>query len=339
MRPSPWSLAALGLVVAFAEPAQAAWNNVFQPTCFFRNRRTTSNYYAPAPTVAYSVPACCPAPVAAPVYAAAPVVAAAAPSNCSTSYTQRCHYQPVTTYENRTTYEPVTTYRTSNYYEPVTTYRYSAYYDPCSCSYQQVATPVTSYALKTQVSPVQSWVARCTQVPVTSYKQSCYLDPQTTCCNTTQGAPIPVAPTATTAPPPYASNVPPQPAPPIVDQQRTPPPGPNVGASSYYPPGNWSPTPPVPPVSLQRPVADVTDTVQGQVTRTDRTPRAGAQVLFVNAATGERRQATANDVGRFHVALASGAYHVYLASRDGAAYHSQVVVDANRPTFVAITNP
>jgi hypothetical protein len=166
MRPLMVGLCALGLWSAAAEPAAAAWNNVFQPTLFGRNRTSTSNYYV-APAVVYSSPV-----------AAVPVVAAAIPAcntcnappqpSCSTSYTQRCYYQPVTTYETKTYYEPVTTYQTSYYYEPVVSYRYSAYYDPCSCGYQQVATPVTSYQLRAQSSPVQSWVQRCAQVPVTA---------------------------------------------------------------------------------------------------------------------------------------------------------------------------
>src|SRR5581483_1465895 len=125
----------LGCLIAAAwagavVPASAAWNNVFQPTFFglFRKQQTTANYYTPPvvvqsspvvayspPVVAYSAPCCTPQP------------------QCSTSYQQRCYY------------EPVTTYQTSYYYEPVSSYRYSAYFDPCSCSYQQVATPVTSY--------------------------------------------------------------------------------------------------------------------------------------------------------------------------------------------------
>src|SRR5947209_10077603 len=159
MRPLMVGLCALGLWAAAAEPARAAWNNVFQPTLFGRSRTSTSYYVAPA--VVYSAPV-----------AAVPVVAAAVPAcstcnappqpSCTTSYTQRCYYQPVTTYETKTYYEPVTTYQTSYYYEPVTSYRYSSYYDPCSCSCQQVATPVTSYALRAQNCPVQSWAQRCT---------------------------------------------------------------------------------------------------------------------------------------------------------------------------------
>src|SRR5947209_20619141 len=70
MRPLMVGLCALGLWAAAAEPARAAWNNVFQPTLFGRSRTSTSYYVAPA--VVYSAPV-----------AAVPVVAAAVPA-CST---------------------------------------------------------------------------------------------------------------------------------------------------------------------------------------------------------------------------------------------------------------
>ena len=79
--------------------------------------------------------------------------------------------------------------------------------------------------------------------------------------------------------------------------------------------------------------------VQGQVTRTDQTPRPGTQLFFVNAATGARQSAVTNDAGRFTAPLASGNYYVYLASRDrGAAYHSQLQVLPNQPNFVTLVN-
>ncbi|MBX9677816.1 MAG: hypothetical protein K2X38_03555 [Gemmataceae bacterium] len=258
--------AALVAIATGAMPADAAWNNVFQPTLFGRWRRpaVVNNYYGAPQVVAASpvvaaMPACntCQQP---PVIAASPPPAPA-PSNCNqcqTNYTQRCYYQPVTTYESRSYYEPVTSYQTKYHYEPVTSYRYSCYYDPNTCSYKQMATPTTSYSLRAQSCPVQSWVQRCAQVPVTSYQKSCYMQPQTTCCTTTEGAPIPMGPTAMAnpapmmappqmappmvAPPtyanPYANPLPPVtsvpgsvPPPPSINEQRTPPPGP-AGPSS-----------------------------------------------------------------------------------------------------------
>src|SRR5262249_46578058 len=82
------------------------------------------------------------------------------------------------------------------------------------------------------------------------------------------------------------------------------------------------------PAALPQPKVD---DVKGQITRTDRTPTANTQVLFVNAATGVRHSATTNTAGRFNVALASGNYHVFMTTSSGAAaYHSLVNVDPSR---------
>src|SRR3984957_20105274 len=113
------ALLSLGLMTA-AAPAHAAWNNVFQVTCWGCKPRASNygpaySYYQPAPAYSYSAPAgngCCD-----------PC------QQCTTKYVQRCYYQPVTTYTTQTYYEPVTTYQSKTYYEPVTTYRYSCYYD------------------------------------------------------------------------------------------------------------------------------------------------------------------------------------------------------------------
>ena len=145
MRRSMIGLLALGCLAAVAQDASAAWNNVFQPTLFHRNRQpaAVSQFYVPPATVvAGSSPCCEPCQQTA----------------CTTNYVQRCFYQPVTVYQTKTYYEPVTTYRTSYYCEPVTTYRCSCYYDPCTCSYQQRAIPTTCYQLRCQKCPVTSVV-------------------------------------------------------------------------------------------------------------------------------------------------------------------------------------
>lgn len=223
MRALTASLIALGVWAMAILPATAAWDNVFQPTLFCHKKKPVTSQYAPA------------VGVRAPVVAATPVcdTCGAAPQpSCSTSYTQRCYYQPVTTYQTKTYYEPVTTYRTSYYYEPVCSYRYSCYYDPCTCSYQQVAVPTTSYQLRAQNCPVQSWTQRCVQEPVTSYQKACYWQPQTTCCTTTSGTPI----HAGQAPMVNAISTPQQP--PQVNAITTPQPPPQVNSTI---------TPPQPP--------------------------------------------------------------------------------------------
>ena len=220
MKPLMVGVCALGLWAAASLPASAAWDNVFQPTLFGRCRQSTTTTAQYAPVVVR----------AAPVVAATPVCNTCnspppSTTNCNTSYVQRCYYQPVTTYQTQSYYEPVTTYRTSYYYEPVTSYRYSCYYDPCTCSYQQVATPVTSQVLRAQSCPVQSYLQRCCQVPVTVQQKVCYWQPQTTCCTTTEGAPI-YAPTSA----PGAVAVPAQP--------------PTVTTTPQMPPASQAPTMP-----------------------------------------------------------------------------------------------
>jgi hypothetical protein len=348
-------LCALGLWTADSLEAQAAWNNVFQPTLFGCFRRQTTNYYA-APVVAQASPVV--------VAQAAPACSTCQPQQqCTTNYTQRCYYQPVTTYENRTFYEPVTTMQTSYYYEPVTSYRYSCYYDPCTCSYQQVATPSTSYQLRAQSSPVQSWVQRCAQVPVTTYRQSCYLEPKTTCCQTTVGAMIPVAAQPQT--PVVAQAAPLQTAPPPQLQQTTPPPpsfpqapsgpsfhsettqngtapsGPNIGGGTqnlYGPnqPQSWRPQngqpQPQPQIRLeaisQAPGAGL---VQGQVAGLS---GAGSTILFVR---GQERQSTGSDAnGNFRANLAPGQWYVYVLTSKGAQYHDTINVGTSRPTQLVL---
>lgn len=384
-------LSAMALLASDVAPASAAWNNVFQPTLFFRRRPTTSNYVA-VPAVVYSSPVAVVAQ-ASPVCntcAPTPVVAQASPcptcptggcptacpptQSCTTNYVQRCYYQPVTTYQQQTYYEPVTTTQTSYYYEPVTSYRYSCYYDACSCSYQQVAVPTTSYQLRAQSCPVQSWVQRCAQVPVTTYQKSCYMQPQTTCCQTTAAAPVPVVAAAPAAPCPTCPQqaapayIPPQPNyqqppqyqapppgnPPIIDQNRAPSlPSTAPGNNQYYPPMNpstsWrpstvsvpaavtpapvkAPTPPPPSVKLDRIVVGPDSRVDGQVVRSDNTPRANSQVLFVSAQVPGVRETTAtNDMGRFSTSLATGGWYVYLTGVDGnLVYHSRIDVTDNQ---------
>jgi len=348
-------------------PASAGWDNVFQPTLFGRLRQpvSTSQYYvapvvvaqSPPPVVAYSAPQV--------------VVAQSAPCDpcqqqkCTTNYIQRSYYQPVTTMETRTEMVPVTTYRSSYYYEPVTSYRYSSYYDPCNCSTTQVAVPSVSYQLREQKCPVQSWVSRCVQVPVQGYQKVDYWQPQTTCCNTTTGAPIYGSqPPPQMQSPPQIQTAPPMnppDAPPSISGNKTPGTGTSKPAQwdSYYPPiqpnmpeirnGNgtsWQPQlgQPVPiqtkqpqpqpqpnngpPVKFDRIAVGPNSQVEGQVVRTDNSPKPSAKILFVNASTGQRQTTYANTAGRFQTELASGSWLVYLhGANDVAFYHSRVDVN------------
>ncbi len=336
---------ALVLLAAEASPARAAWCNVFQVTCFrCRKQTTAAYYYAPAPTVAYSAPSCCPPPQ--------PV--------CTTRYVQRCYYQPVTTYQTKTYYEPVTSYRTSYYYEPVTSYRYSCYYDPCTCSYQQVACPTTSYQLRSQCCPVQSWVQRCCQVPVTSYQQAFYYEPVTECCQPANpcqptaavaAAPAPDCGNPAAAASPAYPTYPTTPAAPGAQPGATPrvdeqPNRINTDGLRFYPSTPRESMPPAsgsslrqplpaapPPVKFDRIASGLAGQVQGQVVRADARPLANVRVLFVCADRREPQQTAATDgSGKFEVSLASGSWLVYLPGADGKpSFQRKIDVQNNQP--------
>ncbi|HEX3313850.1 MAG TPA: carboxypeptidase regulatory-like domain-containing protein [Gemmataceae bacterium] len=326
------ALALAGVSGLAATPVQAAWDNVFQPACN-SCRPATSRYYTPPVASGYYA-----APVVA-QYSPPPVVANAPPASdcqqCTTRYVQRSYYQPVTTMETKTYYEPVTTYQTSYYYEPVTSYRIAYYADPCGCgSCKQVAVPQTSYQIRAQSSPVQSWVERCMKVPVTTQQLAYYLEPQTTCTQTTVGAPIPL--TAPNCPAPTAPYVP-APQQPVAAPQG--PIGGSQGTPQYYfaPTNNSAPTPPAQTVAPDR-IASA-DAVYGQVTRRDGSPKSGTQILFVSASTKQVAQTVANDNGRFNVSLPTGSYYVYFASRDnGPAYQGQVQVRPNQRNDFTLVN-
>jgi hypothetical protein len=318
---------ALALLLLVPQIAPAAWDNVFQVTCFgCKQRPATSSYYIAAAPPCSTCPAPCPCPT-------------------TTAYVQRTYYTPVTNYQCETHYEPVTSYRTSYYYEPITSYTYSSYYDSCSCSCQQVATPVTSYRLRSQCNAVVNYVARVSYRPVTTYRQSCYMEAvQVPACPSacpTCSTPAPVAaavvtpavPGAVTPAPPLNLPAEQQPATPGLSEQRSlPPAGIQEQRQDYYmPPSSQRRTAPVVPSYKPERVASRTvagATVNGQVVANNgNTPRPGAQLVFLNSARQDVR-ATADATGRFQVNLASGNWFVYVSEPNGGlAYHNQFTVD------------
>lgn len=335
-----WGYALLAL--AWASPAQAAWNNVFQVCC---------NSCKQPQIAAYP-----PAPVATSNYQ----------QNCTTRYTQRSYYQPVTTYRTSYYTEPVTTYRTSYYYEPVTSYRYSSYYDPCTCRYQQVATPCTSYRLRQQTCPVTSYLQRACLQPVTTYQQINYYIPETTCCNTTVGEPILGAPPAANGPG-ISSE------PPAVGEQRIAPnpmqpplnnPVPPVGEGrepfsggaryerNYSAPQFGTPYPsqtapavpasPRPPatIRLDRTASTGGVSVRGQLVSTQQAPLRNTRVLFVNADQDRAQFSTTTAAdGRFEINLAAGNWLVYTIGADGRpVFNQKVYVEGSGPRTVLLVS-
>jgi hypothetical protein len=333
---------ALALWAADAGATRAAWCNVFQVCCNHCGHRSAGFYSAPVTACALPAPCCPPPPV------------------CTTRYTMRCYYQPVTCYQTRTYYEPVTTYRTSYYYDPVCTYRYSCYFDPCTCCYQQVAVPTTSYVLKARCCPVQSWVQRCCSVPVTTYQKSFYWEPSTTCCSPCSNPCCNGGATVPTAPPvqqrmPVVDEGRVQPRPPVVDEGRQPPRPPRIREGSGTDSGNGSdveryygsgyrqvpnrpgtvrqssPVPPPPRARLDKIASAPVTHFEGQVVRRDNAPRPNVRLRFVSLTRrGPQYPVTANSAGRFRVNLPPGNWLVYLTTTDGRqVFHSKITVQGS----------
>ena len=359
LRVGRW-LCALVLAAAGTAPAQAAWDNVFQVTCWrCKQRPSVSSYQA------FSAPSACCAPACPPP----------APC-CTTQYVQRSFYQPVTCMQTQSYYEPVTSYRTSYFWEPVTSFRASCYFDPCTCSYRQVTTPVTSYRLRSQCCATTSYLQRTCQVPVTSYRLSYYMEPVTTCSappacptpcpqpqpqpccsNNGSAAPTPGVAERPSTPPAGVyeqpnQNLQPQPQPqPQTNQQyyppsTSPPPTmPPAGNSTHRPTGPAPVAPaPAPTVRLERIVSVPTPpaangSVDGQVVQVNNAPRGGAQLTFVRADQQDSQQPVTTDgSGKFNVQLAAGDWLVYMTGSDGKpVYHSRIDVRGESRSIVLVS--
>jgi hypothetical protein len=325
-------------------PASAAWNNVYQVSCNTAKATNSTSNYQPAPTPC-NLPGC--------------TQQICQQQNCSTRYVQKFYYEPVTSYESTSYYEPVTSYKTSYYYEPVTSYKTSYYYDPSQCGYQQMATPVTSYQLKAQNCPVNSYMLRTALKPVTSYKQSYYYEPQTTCCNTSVGAPVmpqvaapcttPVAPMAPAAPVPNPNIAPgvneqratPSPAPaavaPGINENRELAPNPtNSSRSSVIPGKTVSPVVPAPQVPssvrLDRIVSlKAASNLQGSVVTANQLPATNAKLFLVHETIRGLKVNVSTDAnGMFSTNVEPGNWLVYLADVDGrAVFQKQIEVKSS----------
>jgi hypothetical protein len=336
--------------VLSTQPASAAWNNVFQVCCKHCNKQKVQSVVAASPV--------CPQ------------------KQCTTRYHQRSYYEPVTSYRTSCRMEPVTTYRTSYYYEPVTSYRYSCVYDPCTCSYRQVCTPCTSYRLRSQCSPVTSYLQRCCLQPVTSYRQVNYWVPETTCCETTIGAPTYTPPAAAAIAQPSVgeeSTVPSVPAvpgvsdssdsthiPPSVSERSDfnrfmPPANPNslqqprLGAPVPTQPEKAAPLPKVHPERIASRSATESERVAlrsgqhnvlGRLVGLDRRPEARTEVMFVNEQHARTRALITTDQGgQFQTSLAAGTWLVYVPDNDGRPVFLQkiYVMDAETPQAILVS--
>lgn len=350
LRIATW-VGGLVALAAGADPAPAAWNNVFQVCCHgCKSAPSASNYTAAYPAYPAADP-CCPQPCPQPC-----------PQQvCETRYVQKTYYQPEVHYETRTVHDPVITYSKSYFWEPVVSYRVSCYYDPCSCSYKQVSVPVTSCRLREQCCPVQSWVARSVSVPVTTLKPYTRCEPVRSCYWTTAaeapaGYPSPGAGVNDSRPPANAGQ------PGVNDtgsdgarqsDKRYDPYAAPQGYRQYPPPAGGTPktgapTTPVrpekfvsapPAVRLEKVIPVSPANVEGEVVRADSTPDAGARLTFKRAdREGQTHTVTADGAGRFKATLAVGGWEVYTQRADGELLkHTRIDVREDRTSQVRLT--
>jgi hypothetical protein len=101
-----------------------------------------------------------------------------------------------------------------------------------------------------------------------------------------------------------------------------------------------TPPPPPPAVRLDRIVVGPNAWVEGQVVRSDNTPRPNAQLTFVSAdRLAPRQVVSANSAGRFQVTLASGGWMVFINGPDGVqTYHSRIEVGEHQSPRITLVS-
>jgi len=191
--------------------------------------------------------------------------------------------------------------------------------------------------VRTQCNAVQSYVQRVGYKPVTSYRQSFYWEQvQAPACPTCpSGGPI------VAAPPPVVGGNPPlnlSPEPALNGSRPLPQPGLGETREQYYmPPANPSglrTAPIAAPLKLDR-MASLNAPVTGQIVTANYSPRAGAQVVFVNASRQDVRQATTADAaGHYQANLPAGEWYVYVDQ----TYHNRIDVKPSVPRQITIVS-
>lgn len=353
------SLCALGLWALAVLPASAGWDNVFQPTLFGRRPVNVSQYYVPpavvhsSPIVAHSAPSCDPCQqqkcttnyVQRSYYQ--PV----------TTYENRTVMEKVITQRTSYYYAPVTTYRYSCYYDPCTCSYQQVAVPQCSYELRAKSCPVENWVARCVQVPVQAYQKVDYWQPVTTCCTTTVGQPimgngQPLVGNGPPAIQHQQMPPAPNGPPNIAPSITPTDGPPNISGSKTPG-QPNSRPNQweqFYPPIEKSPTSwqpqlgqpvpvntqpqpqpakqPQPPVKFDRITVGPNSHVDGQVVRSDNSPKANAKVLFINASTGQRQTINANTAGRFQTELPAGSWHVYVHGADDLPiYHSRIDVN------------
>ncbi len=296
------TLASAG-VLASAAPSFAGWNSVFLTACNDCNKPSTSQKLPPTST--------------------------------SMRYESTSYYETVTVMRPEKYIEEVPVKVKSYYYEPVTSYTYRSYYDSCSRQCQQIAVPHTANVRREECSTVLKAVERMRMVPVQVEREITESRPVYTSYGPVTKHYGPLGATA-----------------PRVDEYRYPKPGvyrdgggsiesPGLPTTPMQMPGGVSNPKPSSAPSTARFNALTTANVKlaptkvyGEVVQKDqKTPLAGAKLVFVNVANTEKREYTAADAfGQFEKSLPAGEWYLYVGPGDGKAnLHSQIKVSEGEP--------
>jgi hypothetical protein len=280
-------------------PAQAGWDNVFQVACWNckpRESTTRSSYYA-----------------------------APQPSQHTTRYEEKEHYETITVMKPTVIREEVPVTVKSYYWDPVTTYTTRSYRDPETGCTQEMSVPKTTMVRKEQCNTVSKYVERMKMMPTEVRRKVVERTPVTTIVGPTTksysyecdncGLPPASAQRA-----PQVEVIPSNPPAASIDGiERISPQGvPNSKSRT-----SSTPTTPAKPFNgkVNANTTSTSSSVRGEVLLSDKTtPKAGAKVVFLNAANFEDRvHVQADEFGSFTTQLPAGKWFVYLGNGNGRA--------------------
>ncbi|MGL6076661.1 MAG: hypothetical protein ACRC8S_21100 [Fimbriiglobus sp.] len=293
-------------LASFATPVQAGWDNVFQVACWNcgpRSSNTRSSYSVPAPQ----------------------------PSQHTTRYEEKEHYETITVMKPTLIREEVPVQVRSSYWDPVTTYEVRRYRDPQTGCTQDVSVPKTTMVRKESCNTVTKYVERMKMMPTEVRRKVVERTPVTTIVGPTTrsysyecdncGLPPASAQRA-----PEVEVIPGRS--PSTDIERLPAqtiptqglPGSNMNRTAEKPVAPAAPNKPY-TGKVNAHTTSSSGVVRGEVMGKDRsTPQSGAKVVFLNSKNfDDRVSVTTDEYGSFIAQLPPGKWHVYLGNNQGRA--------------------
>jgi hypothetical protein len=292
-----------------------------------------------------------------------------------TTYRTTTFYEPVTTYRTSYFYEQVCSYRYVCVFDPCTCQYQQVAQPVTSFRLRSQCCPVTSYLQRCALQPCTTYRQMTYYEPVTTCCTTT-VGPAVA-APPAGGAVVPAPSAGgAVVPAPSVPAVPPGGQPGVIDSGTPPsstPPPPGVTDSQQQLPTNrdsWRypttpnrmppasdsgylrqpqlrapqpmpsapPAQPLPRARLDRIASLSNHNMEGEVLDAGRAPQSGARVLFVSADRKAPRQTVTTDgAGQFRVALASGAWFVYVEDASGTpVYKRKVEVRGNEPTQLTL---